>query len=85
MAGDRVPTNNRVTAVRDIYQIIPDWQSQALAAISNICHPMSAVDDHPYGDVRLVVNDAGLIRTGPGHPAEHVAVGYDLLQAQSYP
>ena len=60
-----------------MYQVIHDWQPQALAAVTNICHPMCAIDDHPYGNVRLIVDDeacAWLIRIGSDYPGGHEAV-----------
>ena len=57
-----------------MHHVVPDWQSQTLTAVPNICHPMCALDHHPYGNVRLIVDDeacACLIRIGPDYPADH--------------
>ena len=57
-----------------MYQVIPDWQPQALATVPNICHPMCAADHHPYGNVRLIVDDticAWLVWIRPDYPAKH--------------
>ena len=52
-------TNNGVIVVKDLHQIISDWEPQALAAISNICHPMYPFNHNPNGNMRLIVDDTG--------------------------